>query len=114
MKTALYSFLAVTALLLLSAPGFSQQAPAAQKKQTSDTEAGAQSGLESGQPRQMTAEMAKQLIAAAIKSSCSPPQGSCSGVFCVVDDIGMLMVLEAIDGVIAAAPKLCIAKAETP
>jgi uncharacterized protein GlcG (DUF336 family) len=128
MKTVRFLFLIVAALVLLSSAVFSQQAPAtkapaknSQQTQTgagsstSDVEAGiGQGGLEYGRISPMTAEMAKQLVAAAIKSSCSPPQGSCSGAFCVVDDAGVLVYLKVIDGVISAAPKLCIAKAETP
>ena len=67
-----------------------------------------------GQVRPMTVEIAKQLVAAAKKASCSPPQGSCSGAFCVADDAGVIVYLEIIDGVLAGGPKLCIAKAETP
>src|SRR5712671_2100667 len=128
MRTVRFLFLIVAALFLLSSAGSSRQAPAAkapaknpQQTQTgagpstSDVEAGiGQGGLEYGQVRPMTAELAKQLVAAAIKSSCSPPQGSCSGAFCVVDDAGILIFLKVIDGVISAAPQLCIAKAETP
>jgi uncharacterized protein GlcG (DUF336 family) len=125
MKAFRFSFLIVAALVLLSSTVSSQQAPAknpgkapgknSQQSQTSDVEAGiGQGGLEYGQVRPMTADLAKQLVAAAMKSSCSPPQGSCSGAFCVVDDAGVLVYLKVIDGVISAAPKLCIAKAETP
>jgi uncharacterized protein GlcG (DUF336 family) len=125
MKTVRFLFLIVAALVLLSSTVSSQQAPATKAPaknaqagagpSTSDVEAGiGQGGLEYGQIRPMTAELAKQLVAAAIKSTCSPPQGSCSGAFCVVDDAGILIFLKVIDGVISAAPKLCIAKAETP
>ena len=125
MKTVRFLFLIVAALVLLSSTVSSQQAPpskapaknaqAGAGPSTSDVEAGiGQGGLEYGQVRPMTAELAKQLVAAAIKASCSPPQGSCSGAFCVVDDAGILIFLKVIDGVISAAPKLCIAMAETP
>ena len=125
MRTITFSLLIVAALVLLSSTVSSQQAPAknpgkapgknSQQSQTSDVEAGiGQGGLEYGQVRPMTADLAKQLVAAAMKSSCSPPQGSCSGAFCVVDDAGVLIFLKVIDGVISAAPELCIKKAETP
>lgn len=71
-------------------------------------------GLPLGQVRPMTVEYAKQLVAAAKKASCSPPQGSCSGAFAVVDDAGVLVYLEIIDGVLAGGPELAIRKAKTP
>lgn len=62
----------------------------------------------------MTVEIAKRLVAAAKKASCSPPAGSCSGAFAVVDDAGVLVYLEIIDGVLAGGPELAIKKAKTP
>lgn len=64
-----------------------------------------------GQARPMTVEIAKQLVSVAKKASCAPPAGQCSGVFAVADDAGVIIYLEAIDGVIAAAPQLAMAKA---
>jgi uncharacterized protein GlcG (DUF336 family) len=61
----------------------------------------------------MTVALAKQLVAAARKSSCSPPTGSCSGAFAVVDDAGVLVYLEVINGVLAGGPDLAIKKAKT-
>lgn len=67
-----------------------------------------------GQIRPMTVEIAKRLVAAARKASCSPPAGSCSGAFAVTDDAGVLVYLETIDGVLARGPELAIRKARTP
>jgi glc operon protein GlcG len=107
MKTIPLSFLVVAALVFLSSIAFSQQRPA-QPGQVGTTPEPL------GQVRPMTVAIAEQLVAAAIKSSCSPPAGDCSGAFCVVDDAGTLLYLEAIEGVLSGGPKLCIAKAETP
>src|SRR5579862_8980110 len=115
MKTIMFLFLTVAALFFLSSTVSSQQAPG--KNPGGDQiEAGVATGggLALGQIRPMTVEIAKQLVAAAKKASCSPPQGSCSGAFCVADDAGVIVYLETIDGVLAGGPKLCIAKAETP
>jgi len=115
MKTIMFLFLTVAALVFLSATVFSQQGPGKNPQQRPDqVEAGVANGLALGQVRPMTVEIAKQLVAAAKKASCSPPQGSCSGAFCVADDAGVIVYLETIDGVLAGGPKLCIAKAETP
>ena len=123
MKTIMFLFLTVAALFFLSSTVSSQQAPGknpgkapAKNSEQGQVEAGvaAGGGLALGQPRPMTVEIAKQLVAAAKKASCSPPQGSCSGAFCVADDAGVIVYLETIDGVLAGGPKLCIAKAETP
>jgi uncharacterized protein GlcG (DUF336 family) len=61
----------------------------------------------------MTAELAKRLVAAAIKATCSPPAGSCSGAFAIADDAGVIIYLEALDGVLAGGPELAIKKAKT-
>ncbi len=123
MKTIMTLFLTVAALAFFSSTVSSQQAPgknpgkAPGKNPGGDQiEAGVATGggLALGQSRPMTVEIAKQLVAAAKKASCSPPQGSCSGAFCVADDAGVIVYLETIDGVLAGGPKLCIAKAETP
>ena len=108
MKTIRFSFLTVAALFFLSPTVFSQQQP-------NQVEAGvSEKGLPLGQVRPMTVEIAKQLVAAAKKASCSPPAGSCSGAFCVADDAGVIVYLEIIDGVLAGGPDLCIKKAKTP
>ena len=70
--------------------------------------------LDLGQIRPMTVDYAKQLVAAAKKASCSPPAGSCSGAFAVVDDAGVLVYFEIIDGVLGGGPELAIRKAKTP
>lgn len=70
--------------------------------------------LDLGQVRPMTVAIAKQLVAAAKKASCSPPMGSCSGAFAVVDDAGVLVYFEIIDGVLGGGPELAIRKARTP
>lgn len=70
-------------------------------------------GLPLGQQRPMTVEAAKRLVAAAIKASCSPPAGACSGAFAVTDDAGVLVNLEIIDGVLAGGPELAMRKAKT-
>lgn len=64
-----------------------------------------------GQVRPMTIAIAKQLVAAAKKASCSPG-GPCTGAFAVVDDAGVLVDFEIIDGVLADAPDLAIRKAK--
>jgi glc operon protein GlcG len=108
MKTTGASFLAAAGLVALSSTVFSQQ--------TQDqVEAGvAAKGLPLGQIRPMTVEIAKRLVAAAKKSSCSPPAGTCSGAFAVADDAGVIVYLEIIDGVLAGGPELAIKKARTP
>jgi len=110
MKTNRISILTAAALLCYSSAAFSQQ-----DADTSDkTEAGVTvKGLPLGQVRPMTVEIAKQLVAAAKKSSCSPPTGTCSGAFAVVDDAGVLVYLEIIEGVLAGGPDLAIKKAKT-
>jgi len=108
MKTIGSSLLAAAALLFLSSAAVSQQ-------QADRAEASARStGLALGQVRPMTVEFAKRLVAAAKQASCSPPAGSCSGAFAVVDDAGVLVYLEIIDGVLAGGPELAIRKAKTP
>jgi glc operon protein GlcG len=101
------SGLALSALLLASSPASSQPAPA---------QAGAAreaAGLALGQVRPMTVAFAKRLVAAAIKATCSPPAGSCSGAFAIADDAGVIIYLEALDGVLAGGPELAIKKAKT-
>jgi uncharacterized protein GlcG (DUF336 family) len=61
----------------------------------------------------MTVAYAKQLVAAAIKATCSPPAGSCSGAFAISDDAGVIIYLETLDGVLAGGPELAIKKAKT-
>jgi uncharacterized protein GlcG (DUF336 family) len=61
----------------------------------------------------MTLEFAKQLVAAAKKATCAPPAGACAGAFAVADDAGVIIYLEAIDGVQAGGPELAIRKAKT-
>ena len=108
MNTIKFSFLTVAALVFSSSAAFSQQRPDL-------IEAGISAqGLALGQVRPMTVAFAKQIVAAAIKASCSPPKGSCSGAFAVVDDAGVLVYLETIDGVLAGGPELAIRKAKTP
>jgi uncharacterized protein GlcG (DUF336 family) len=65
-----------------------------------------------GQVRPMTVALAKQLVAAAIKASCSPPAGACSGAFAIADDAGVIVYLETVDGVLAGGPELAIRKAK--
>ncbi len=102
------SLLAAGALVLASSAVLSQQS-------TDRVEAGVTAhGLPLGQIRPMTVAIAKQLVAAARKASCSPPQGTCSGAFCVADDAGVIVYLETIDGVLAGGPELCQEKAITP
>ena len=98
----------VGALVLASSTALSQQTP-----DRVEAGVGAQ-GLPLGQVRPMTVAIAKQLVAAAKKASCSPPQGTCSGAFCVADDAGVIVYLETIDGVLAGGPELCQEKAITP
>src|SRR2546430_538226 len=105
MMTMRLSLLTAAALVLVSTTVFSQEKPADAKPD--GIEAGTPAkGLPKGQVRPMTVELAKQLVAAAKKASCSPPKGSCSGAFAVVDDAGVLVYLEIIDGVLAGGPDL--------
>jgi uncharacterized protein GlcG (DUF336 family) len=107
MKIPLSSLLAAAALISLSLTALAQQ-------RSEHVEAGISAhGLPLGQVRPMTVALAKQLVAAAEKSSCSPPSGSCSGAFAVVDDAGVVVYLEVIDGVLAGGPDLAIRKAKT-
>jgi glc operon protein GlcG len=106
------SFLTAAALVVLYSSAFSQGKPAEEK--SDQIEAGTTAkGLPKAQERPMTVEIAKQLVAAAKKSSCSPPTGACSGAFAIVDDAGVLIYLEIIDGVLAGGPDLAIKKAKT-
>ena len=106
MKTIRLSFLTAATLALLSSTAFSQGQP-------DQIEAGTPAkGLPKAQVRPMTVELAKQLVAAAKKSSCSPPGGACSGAFAVADDAGVIVYLEIIDGVLAGGPDLAIRKAK--
>ena len=95
------------AMAVLSWGAFSQQPP-------DRTEAGVSAkGLPLGQIRPMTVAFAMRLVAAAKKATCAPPAGTCSGAFAVVDDAGVLVYLETIDGVQAGGPELAIRKAKT-
>jgi len=106
MNTATCSVIAAAALLFLSSPAPAQQKPA-------QVEAGIGAhGLPLGQVRPMTVAIAKQLVAAAKKASCAPG-GPCTGAFAIVDDAGVLVYFEIIDGVLADAPDLAIRKAKT-
>jgi glc operon protein GlcG len=106
MKTIRFSLLTAAAVLLASS-AFAQQAVVPDR-----VEAGiGPQGLPKGQPRPMTVDLAKQLVAAAKKASCAPPAGSCSGAFAVTDDAGVLVYFEALDGVLAGGPELSIRKA---
>lgn len=108
MKGMKFSLLTAAALVVLSSSAFSQD-------KTDRIEAGvSEKGLPLGQIRPMTVEIAKRLVAVAKKATCAPPKGSCSGVFAVVDDAGVLVYLEIIDGVLAGGPELAIKKAKTP
>lgn len=95
MKSMQCSLLAAVSLAFLAAVALAQQ-PA--------------QPLPAGQVRPMTIAIAKQLVAAARKASCSPG-GPCTGAFAVVDDAGVLVDFEIIDGVLADAPDLAIRKA---
>lgn len=107
MKTVRFSTLTVASLMLFSATAFAQQP-------RDQIEAGiGDNGLPLGQSRPMTAVIARQLVAAAIKASCAPPSVSCSGAFAVVDDAGVLVNLDTVDGVLAGGPELAIRKART-
>jgi glc operon protein GlcG len=114
MKTTKWAVVTAAALAVLCGGAGAQDKT--EKPDKSDTiEAGTPArGLPKGPVRAMTVELAKQLVAAAKKSSCSPPKGSCSGAFAVVDDAGVLVYLEIIDGVLAGGPDLAIKKAKTP
>jgi len=102
MKLFGFSFVTVAALVFLSSTAFSQQ-----------VEAGiGAGGLPLGQVRPMTSEIAKRLVAAARKAACEPPKGWCSGAFVIVDDAGVIVLVETLDGVLAGGPKLAIRKAE--
>jgi glc operon protein GlcG len=108
MKTIWLALFTMAALVSLTSTTVAQQKP-------DQIEAGiTPQGLPQGQIRPMTVELAKQLVAAAKKASCSPPGGSCSGAFCVADDAGVIVYLEVIDGVLAGGPELCQEKAITP
>jgi uncharacterized protein GlcG (DUF336 family) len=115
MKLIKLTLLAASALAL-SGAAFAQKADKPVDPPKSDgIEAGTPAkGLPHGPVRPMTLEIAKQLVAAAKKSSCSPPMGSCSGTFAVVDDAGTLVYLETIDGTLQDAWSLAIKKARTP
>ncbi len=102
--------LAAGALVVASSTAIAQQAAPADH-----VEAGVSAkGLPLGQIRPMTVAVAKQIVEAAKKASCSPPAGTCSGAFCVADDAGVIVYLEIIDGVLAGGPELCQRKAITP
>jgi glc operon protein GlcG len=110
MQTTRMTFVLAAVLGLLSTVASSQAPTDAGKS----GEAGKTSKpTPKGQLRPMTLEIAKQLVAAARKGSCSPPAGACTGAFAVADDAGVVIYLEAIDGVLAGAPDLAIRKAQT-
>ncbi len=105
MKITTCSLVAAAGLAFLSSTALSQQKPG-------PVEAGIKThGLPLGQVRPMTVEIAKQLVVAARKASCSPG-GPCTGAFAVVDDAGVLVYFEIIDGVLADAPDLALRKAK--
>jgi glc operon protein GlcG len=107
MKTIGLSFLSAAVMALWCSTALSQGTP-------DQIEAGiTPQGLPKSQVRPMTVEIAKQLVAAAKKSSCTPPLGVCSGAFAVADDAGVIVYLEIIDGVLAGGPDLAIKKAKT-
>jgi uncharacterized protein GlcG (DUF336 family) len=111
MKLHKLSLLAAGALALLASVAFSPVACAQQAEHK--VEAGVSNlGLALGETHVLDVTIAKRLVAAAIRSSCSQPAGTCTGVFCVTDGAGTLIYLEAIDGVLMGGPGLCIAKAE--
>lgn len=117
MKRIRFSFLAAAALAFVSSSASAQQPQhgGSHLQNTDQIEAGVGAdGLPRGQPRPMTVAFAKRLVAAAIKASCAPPAGSCSGVFAVADDAGVIVYLESIDGVLAGGPDLAMKKAKTP
>jgi uncharacterized protein GlcG (DUF336 family) len=107
MKTIGFSFLTLAALFFLSSTVLSQE--------------GSQGGsvpkwvygqpLPLGQPRLMTLAIAKQIIAAGQKAACTPT--TCSAALAIVDDAGVLIDEETIDGTLADAPELAIRKAKT-
>lgn len=106
MKFAKRSLMAAAGVALLFATALAQQTPG-------QVEAGISAhGLPLGQVRPMTVAIAKRLVAAARKASCSPG-GPCTGAFAIVDDAGVLVYFEIIDGVLADAPDLAIRKAKT-
>jgi uncharacterized protein GlcG (DUF336 family) len=106
MKIAKCSLVAAATLVFLSPTALPQQ-------MSGQVEAGIEPhGLPLGQVRPMTVAIAKQLVAAAEKASCAPG-GPCTGAFAVVDDAGVLVYFEIIDGVLADAPDLAIRKAKT-
>jgi len=107
MKTFTLSILVVAGLVFLSAIAFSQQGPAKSSPVGRTAEP-------LGVVHTMTVAAAEQLVNAAVKSSCSPPAGGCSGSFCIVDDAGTLLYLETIEGSLDGGPKLCIRKGQTP
>lgn len=107
MRSSRFALMSAAAMVFLSCNALPQQ-------KSDGIEAGVSArGLPLGQVRPMTVEIAKQLVAAAKKATCSPPAGACAGAFAVVDDAGVLVYLETIDGVQAGGPELAIRKAKT-
>src|SRR2546430_2484367 len=107
MRCSRFALMSAAAMVLLSSSALPQQ-------RADSGEAGVSArGLPLGQVRPMTVEIAKRLVAAAKKATCSPPAGACAGAFAVVDDAGVLVYLETIDGVQAGGPELAIRKAKT-
>lgn len=112
MKNTGFPLVTVAVLALVCSMAASQQKPD-EAAAPDHIEAGIGSGgLPPGQVRPMTIAIAKQLATAARKASCAPA-GSCMGAFAVVDDAGMLVYFEIIDGVLAGGPELAIKKAKT-
>jgi uncharacterized protein GlcG (DUF336 family) len=109
MKTIRLSFLAVASVVVLASAASSQEPKQAVTK--SDCGRTADGCL--GQPRPMTLAVAKEVVAAAYKAACSPPNMCTAGTLAVTDDAGVLIYLETFDGTIAGVPELTIRKART-
>jgi glc operon protein GlcG len=96
MKAIRFSFLTVAALFFLSSAVFPQD----------------EGHLPKAPARAMTLEKAKRIVAAAHEAACKVP-ATCSGALAVVDDAGVLVYEETIDGSMADTPDLAIKKAKT-
>src|ERR1700693_5898519 len=109
MKTIRFLFLTVAALVFLSPTVLSQEtSQESSDKRFWDRWAYGET-LPAGQARPMTLDIAKQIVAAAHKAACTPH--SCSSALAVVDDAGVLIYEETLDGTLADAPELAIEKA---
>jgi glc operon protein GlcG len=109
MKTIRFLFLTMAALIFLSPTVLSQEASQeATNKRFWDRWTYGEA-LPPGQARPMTLAIAKQIVAAAYKAACTP--STCSSALAVVDDAGVLIYEETIDGTLADAPELAIEKA---